>query len=154
MDILNHFSVQIQVTNSYTVYFGIFFKIVLIASSEYITWQQRISLGKNTCINVNICTSTHTSFNFKNMKNYVPSWLNASHDQAMWNRIVMIIAAKQQINQHSPWSWFLFVMKDNVQTVFIWEYNYFLWKIVSKGISYIKWFVIDQQSFSLHFYIL
>jgi len=38
MDILNHFSVQIQVTNSYTVYFGIFFKIIfVIASSEYIT---------------------------------------------------------------------------------------------------------------------
>jgi len=36
------------------------------------------------------------------MKKYVPSWHNASHDQAMWNRIVMIIAAKQQINQHSP----------------------------------------------------
>jgi len=48
MDILNNFSVQIRVTNSYTVYFGIFCKIVLIASSEYITWQQGISLGKNT----------------------------------------------------------------------------------------------------------
>jgi hypothetical protein len=45
-------------------------------------------------------------------------------------------------------------MKDNVQTVFIWEYNYFLLKRVSKEMSYIKRFVIEQQSFSLHFYIL
>lgn len=61
----------------------------------------------------------------------MPSWENGSQDQAMWNKIAMARAAKQQMNVHHDGGFSCW--EKHVQIFFMWEYNYYFLKAYIKN---------------------